>query len=351
MSSSDPSVTRRGFIASAAATAAALTASPLAAQPSATHPASSSGGIPRRKFGKHDDQLSIIGVGGHAIGIPKLEAEAIQIVQRAIDAGINFMDNAWEYHDGESEKRMGKALAEGGRRDRVFLMTKVCTHGRDKKVGMQMLEESLKRLRTDRIDLWMIHEVVYENDPDLHFAKGGVIEALDEAKRQGKVRYVGFTGHKSPHIHAKMLAQDYPFDAVLMPLNAFDGSFRSFETDILPRLRERHIAPLGMKSLNGTGDAIKKGVIKVEEALRYAMSVPGVVTTVSGMDSLAVLEQNTKIARNFQPMPADEMAALRQRVAPQAADGRFELYKVSAKFEGPPGREQHGFPPAGQVQA
>ena len=173
----------------------------------------------------------------------------------------------------------------------MFLVTKVCTPGRSGRLALRMLEESLRRIETDHLDLWQIHEDIYENDPDLHFAKGGVIEALDEAKQQGKVRFVGFTGHKNPAIHLKMLAHDYPFDTVQMPLNCLDGTYRSFEQQVLPELQRRGIAALGMKSLGGDGQPILRGVVSAEEALRYAMSLP-VATTISGMDSLDVLRQN-----------------------------------------------------------
>src|SRR5947208_8730060 len=176
---------------------------------------------------------------------------------------------------------MGEALK--GKRDKVFLMTKVCTHGRGKDVAMRQLEESLRRLKTDHLDLWQVHEVVYYNDPDWHAKKGGVFEALDQAKKDGKVRYVGFTGHKHPDIHLKMLATGFPFDSVQMPLNPFDAQFRSFEQRVIPELTRRGIAVLGMKPLQGKGDAIRKGAIGVEDALRYAMSLP-VTTTITGMD-------------------------------------------------------------------
>lgn len=301
----------------------------------------STGGIPQRDFGKTGVKVSILGLGGHALGLCKVESEAVRIVHEAIDAGLTFMDNAHEYHDGRSEEWMGKALT--GRRDKAFVMTKVCTHGRNAKKGMEQLEESLRRLQTDYVDLWQVHEVVYENDPELHFAPGGVIEALDQAKQQGKIRYTGFTGHKHPDIHLRMLAHDYPFDAVQMPLNAFDASFRSFEKLVLPELHRRKIAPIAMKSLGGTGESINKGAITVDDALRYVLSLP-VATLVSGIDSLGVLQQNLRIVRDFQPMSEGEMADLRKRCSVLAADGRFELYKTSAHFEGPPGREQHGFP-------
>ena len=239
--------------------------------------------IPRKPLGSTGEQVSIIGLGGYHLGTLRSLDDAVRLVQEAVDAGVTFFDNAWEYNDHRSEEWMGRGLQ--GRRDKVFLMTKVCTHGRDKKVAMQQLEESLKRLRTDHLDLWQIHEVIYENDPDLHFAKGGVVEALDQAKKDGKVRFVGFTGHKSPAIHLKMLAHNYPFDTVQLPLNCFDGTYRSFEQQVLPELERRGIAALGMKSLGGDGQPILHGVVGAEEALRYAMSLP-VATTISGIDSL-----------------------------------------------------------------
>jgi aryl-alcohol dehydrogenase-like predicted oxidoreductase len=297
--------------------------------------------IPRKAFGRTKEQLSCIGVGGYNLGSAPSLKEAIAIVHEAIDAGVNFFDNAWEYHDGKSEEWMGQALK--GKRDKVFLMTKVCTHGRDKKVGLRQLEESLKRLRTDHLDLWQIHECVYDNDPERHFAKGGVIEALDEAKKSGKVRYVGFTGHKDPAIHLKMLSYKYPFDSVQMPLNAFDASYRSFHKKVLPEVNKRGMAALGMKSLGGNGQPVTQGVVKVEEALRYAMSLP-VATTISGIDSLAVLRQNLALARGFKPMTAAEMEALVKRCRRAAGDGHLELYKSTMKYDGNLGREQHGLP-------
>jgi len=302
---------------------------------------SDAGQVPRKPFGRTGEQVSALGLGGCSLGSLPSVKEATQLVHEAIEAGVTFMDNAWEYHEHRSEEWMGEALK--GKRDKVFLMTKVCTHGRDKKVALTQLDESLRRLRTDHLDLWQIHEVVYENDPDLHFSKGGAVEALDEAKKAGKVRFVGFTGHKHPHLHLKMLAHEYPFDAVQMPLNCFDASYRSFEEHVLPELIKRGIAPLGMKSLGGGGQPILKGVLTVTEALRYAMSLP-VATTISGIDSLTVLRQNLRIARGFKPMTATEMQALRRRCAPEAGDGHLELYKSSARYEGDVGREQHGFP-------
>jgi len=335
-----PERDRRNFLKASSLAAASLTvASGLADARQQVEPKDNP--IPRKPFGRADEKVSAIGLGGHTLGnAPSLE-DAISIVHEAIDAGVNFFDNAWEYHDGKSEEWMGQALQ--GRRDKVFLMTKVCTHGRGKDVAMQQLEQSLKRLKTDYLDLWQVHECVYDNDPQRHFVKGGVIEALDEAKKAGKVRYVGFTGHKHPRIHLKMLSYDYPFDSVQMPLNPFDAIYRSFEAQVLPEVNKRGMAALGMKSLGGNGQPITQGIVTVDEALRYAMSLP-VATTISGIDSKAVLRQNLDIARRFTPMPLAEMEALRRRVAPAAGDGHLELYKSSMKYDGDIGREQHGMP-------
>ena len=304
------------------------------------------GAIPRRPLGKTGAQVSILALGGSHLGDIRDAGAATRLVHEAIDAGVSFFDNAWEYHDGRSERLLGDALV--GRRDRVVLMTKVCTHGRDKRVALRQLDESLRRLRTDHLDLWQIHECIYDDDPDLHFAEGGVIEALDEAKRSGKTRFVGFTGHKDPAIHLRMLAQGYPFDTVQLPLNCFDASFRSFERHVLPELGKRGIAPIAMKSLGGNGHAVRAGVVTAAEALRYAMSLP-VATVVSGVDSPEVLRQNLEIARGFAPMTGAEMDALRARVAAPAADGRYELFKMTVHFDAAVGREQHGFPPRNEL--
>lgn len=300
------------------------------------------GEIPQRPLGRTGASVSAIGLGGFHLGLVGSERDAISIVHAALDAGVTFMDNAWEYHDGKSEIRMGKALA-GGRRAQVFLMTKVCTHGRDARVAMRQLEDSLRRLKTDYVDLWQVHEVAYAGDPERHFMKGGVIEALDKARSKGLVRFVGFTGHKDPALHLKMLSYDYPFDTCQLPLNCFDATFRSFEQQVLPELARRGIAAIGMKSLGGEGEAVKKRVVPARDALRYAMSLP-VATTVSGVDSMRVLRQNLGVARGFEPMASLEMQRLRTQCAPQAVDGRFELYKVTAKHEADVGRKQHGFP-------
>jgi predicted aldo/keto reductase-like oxidoreductase len=303
----------------------------------------SAGAIPQRPFGKNKSvQISALGFGGHHLGDAEDQQTASALVSGAIDGGITFFDNCWEYHRGKCEVWMGAALK--GKRDRVFLMTKVCTHGRDKDLAMKMLEQSLVRLQTDHLDLWQIHGVSFENDPDLFIRKGGAAEALEQAKKQGKVRFVGFTGHKDPAIHLKMLRTGFPFDSVQMPLNPFDASFRSFQREVIPEATRRGMAVLGMKPYSGAGDPVKKGVITPEEALRYAMSVPGVTVTITGMEKPEILQQNLKIAQSFKPMTADEMQALSTRVSGPAADGRFELFKVSLKYDNPEARLAHDFP-------
>src|SRR6202522_3525738 len=232
--------------------------------------------IPKRPLGRTGLQVSALGLGGYHLGSADSDTEATQIVNQALDAGVNFFDNAWEYHQGLSEERLGRALK--GKRDRAVVMTKVCTHGRDKNVAMRQLEESLTRLQTDHLDVWQIHEVTYENDPDLIFAPNGAAEALVAAKQQGKVRFVGFTGHKDPSIHLNMLSQNFPFDTVQMPLNCLDATFRSFETHVMPEANRRGIAVLGMKSMGGSGELVREGVVIVTIRLRYAMSLPVAVT-------------------------------------------------------------------------
>jgi aryl-alcohol dehydrogenase-like predicted oxidoreductase len=262
-------------------------------------------------------------------------------VHEAIDGGITFFDNCWEYWNGRAEDWLGRGLA--GRRDKVFLMTKVCTHGRGADLAMEMLDESLRRLQTDHLDLWQVHGVCFDNDPELAYAKGGVLEALDRAKKQGKTRFVGFTGHKDPSIHLDMIRRGYPFDTVQMPLNCLDATFRSFEREVLPEANKRGIAVLGMKSMGGVAGAVKNGLVTAEEMLRYAMSLP-VATTICGMDSLDVLRQNLRVARGFKPMTVADMQALRDRCRESAGDGRYEPYKLSLKFDNPQARWAHGFP-------
>ncbi len=325
--------TRRRFLEGAAVLAAAGGNSIMAQ--------STGDGIPKRPLGKTGVEVSIIGLGGYHLGSADSQKEAQQIVDEALDAGINFFDNAWEYHDGKSEEWLGAALK--GKRDKAILMTKMCTHGRDKQVAMRMLEESLTRLGTDHLDVWQIHEVIYDNDPDLIFRADGAAEALHLAKQQGKVRFVGFTGHKDPAIHLKMLAKGFPFDTVQMPLNCLDARFRSFEQQVLPEVNRRGMAALGMKSMGGSGELVTHGATTAEEALRYAMSLP-VAVTISGMESADVLRQNLQVARGFRPMPAGEMDKLRLRCGEFASDGRFELFKSSKKYDGDLGRLQHGMP-------
>ena len=308
----------------------------------------SSASVPRRPLGRTGLETSVLGVGGFHLGATGSQDEADRIVGTAIDAGVNFFDNAWEYHQGTSEERLGTALR--GKRDGVILMTKVCTHGRDKSIAMQMLEESLKRLRTDHLDIWQIHEVVYENDPDLIFRPNGAAEALAQAKKDGKVRFVGFTGHKDPAIHLRMMASGFAFDTVQMPLNCLDATFHSFEQEVLPEANRRGMAVLGMKSMGGSGELVKHGVVTPAEALRYAMSLP-VGVTISGMDSPGVLQQNLEIARGFQLMSPAEMQQLRDRCRPDASDGRYELFKTTKKYDGDLGRTQHGFPSATELPA
>jgi len=295
-----------------------------------------------RPFGRHSDvKISALALGGHHLGDAEDEPTAIQIVHEAVEGGVTFFDNCWEYHRGKSEDWMGRALK--GYRDRVFLMTKVCTHGRDQDLAMRMLEQSLNRLQTDHLDLWQIHGVSFDNDPELFIRPNGAAEALRKAKQQGKVRFVGFTGHKDPTIHMKMLNTGFPFDSVQMPLNPFDANFHSFEAMVLPELNRRGIAALGMKPICGHGDPVQKGLLTAEEMLRYAMSLP-VTTTISGAEKVGVIRQNLKVAQSFQPMSADEMQALRQRCSKMAADGRYELYKVTLQFDNPEARMAHGFP-------
>ena len=304
-------------------------------------PTASQGGMLYRTLGGTGERVSALGVGGHHLGDFPTVDEAIRFVHEALDAGVTFFDNCWEYYNGKTENILGRALK--GRRDKVFLMTKVCTHGRSGQLALQMLEESLRRLGTDHLDLWQIHGIVYDNDPELAYAKGGVLEAFDQAKKQGKVRFVGFTGHKDPVFHLQMLELGYPFDTVQMPLNPFDSSFHSFEKQVLPVVNQRGIAALGMKSMGGTAWAVKNGVVTAEELLRYAMSLP-VATTICGMDTLEVLHQNLRVVRGFTPMTEKEMDVLRARCAPTAADGRYEPYKVSLRYDNPITRLPHGFP-------
>jgi len=276
--------------------------------------------------------VSMIGLGGAHLGLTKDEKESIAIVRTAIDNGINFMDNCWGYFDGQSEIRMGKALRDGYRK-KVFLMTKV--DGRDKKTANDQIEESLRRLQTDVIDLLQFHEVIRTSDPDRIFAAGGAMEAFLEARKAGKVRYIGFTGHKGPDIHLKMLkvASDngFKFDTVQMPLNLMDAHYNSFEKNVLPVLIERKIGILGMKPM-GAGVLLESHAVTAREFLLYAMSLP-VSVTITGCDSLRILEQAIQIASTFKPLTVAERAALLEKTRPASAEGKYELYKTDNLFD------------------
>jgi aryl-alcohol dehydrogenase-like predicted oxidoreductase len=302
----------------------------------------------KRPMGKTGLQVSILGVGGYHLGTAAGQQEVNNIVAKALDHGINFFDNAWEYHKGMSEELVGNALK--GRRDQAIVMTKVCTHGRKKDVAMQQLEESLRRLQTDHLDVWQVHEVIYYNDPEKAYAQDGVLEALTAAKQQGKVRFVGFTGHKNPSIHLDMLHRGFAFDTVQMPINAFDPSFRSFEREVLPVAVQKGMAVFSMKSMSGSGESIVHGALTPTEALSYAMSVPGVSTTISGMDSMEVLDQNLMILANFKPLSEQQMNALREH-GRQFSDGRYELFKSTLMYDSEIGRQQHNFPTSEEVPA
>ena len=304
--------------------------------------------VPKRPMGSTGLQVSILGMGGYHLGTVPSQQEVNDMVAKALDHGINFFDNAWEYHKGLSEERVGTALK--GKRDQGIVMTKVCTHGRKKDIAMRMLEESLTRLQTDHLDVWQVHEVIYYNDPEKAYEIDGVLEALTAAKQQGKVKFVGFTGHKNPSIHLDMLNRGFHFDTVQMPINPFDPSFRSFERNVLPVAVHKGMAVFSMKSMGGSGEAIVHGALTPTEALSYAMSVPGVSTTISGMDSMAVLEQNLEILRNFRPLAEQQMAQLREH-GREFSDGRYELFKSSVKYDGDLGREQHNYPSAMELPA
>ena len=302
-------------------------------------------GIPIRPLGQTGLNVSIIGLGGGHLSRPHLtEQDSVRIVQQAVDAGVTFMDNAWEYWDGESERRMGIGLQ--GRRDKVVLMTKVC--GRDRKAAEDNLHDSLRRLQTDVIDVWQFHEINYDNDPDWIFANGGAIEAAIAAREAGKVRFIGFTGHKSPHILLKMLEQEFDWDTCMMPVNVMDAHYRSFQHNVLPVLNDRGIGVIGMKSLGGDAQMIKDAGLSAEQCRRYAMSQP-ISTLVCGTDSFQFLQSNIEIARNFTPMSEEEIAVLEDRVRDQATDGRHEWFKSTQYYDSATHREQHGFPPVRTV--
>jgi aryl-alcohol dehydrogenase-like predicted oxidoreductase len=316
-------------------TAGNTPAGSLTAPPSEAPPKGSSGAtVPTRKLGRTGEMVSMLGLGGYHIGTSSLsDDEAIALIRRAVDSGITFLDNCWDYNDGKSEERMGRAL-EGGYRKRAFLMTKL--DGRSKDVARAQLGQSLARLRTNQIDLVQIHEVIRMEDPERCFAKNGAIHALIEARREGKLRFIGFTGHKDPTIHLAMLEtakkHGFTFDTVQMPLNVMDAQYVSFEKAVLPRLLEQQIGVLGMKSL-GSGDILKSGVVKAEECLRYALTLPTSVV-ITGMDSEKILDQGLAVARSFRPYTEDERRSLLARAADAAKNGEYEQFKTTKKFDG-----------------
>jgi predicted aldo/keto reductase-like oxidoreductase len=289
--------------------------------------------IPRRALGKTGEQVSAIGLGGWHLGLPTVnEKLSLRIIRTAIDAGINFMDNSWDYNEGASEIRMGKALRDGYR-EKAFLMTKI--DGRSKREATLQLHESLKRLQTDCIDLVQHHEVIRFEDPHRIFDAEGANAALIEARTAGKLRYIGFTGHKDPRIHLHMLEiateHGFSFDTVQMPLNVMDAHYRSFEKLVLPELVRQQIGVLGMKSL-ANGIILKSGMVTPVECLQYALNLPTSVV-ITGCDSMNVLEQALNVARTFHPMSATKVKALLARTKKAAAHGEFELFKTTSIFD------------------
>src|ERR1035438_10145284 len=286
-----------------------------------------------RTLGRTGEKVSMMGLGGYHIGVQKDEQEGIRIIRTAIDNGVNFLDNCWDYNGGESEVRMGKALRDGYRQ-RAFLMTKI--DGRTRKAATEQLEESLRRLQTDHIDLLQFHEIIRMGDPEKVFAPGAGMEAIVEARKAGKVRYIGFTGHKSPDIHLKMLetadAHGFHFDSVQMPLNVMDAHFNSFGKKVLPMLVNKEIGVLGMKPM-GSGWILRSNVVKPEECLHYAMNLPTSVV-ITGCDSLEILNSSLNAARSFRPMGESQVAELLAKTADSARDGKFEGYKTTDNFDG-----------------
>ena len=318
---------RRRFLQTAAATTLMTSLSKQLAD------ASETATVPMRTLGRSGEKVSMVGLGGYHLGMQSDEQESIRIIRSGLDSGINFLDNCWDYNGGQSEIRMGKALRDGYRQ-RAFLMTKI--DGQTKQAASQQLEESLRRLQTDHLDLLQFHEVIRDGDPDRIFGKGGGIEAVLEAKKQGKVRYIGFTGHKSPDVHLKMLntafAHDFTFDAVQMPLNVMDAHFNSFEKKVLPVLVDHKIGVLGMKPM-GDKLILKSKTATPIECLHYAMNLPTSVV-ITGCDSIDILHQALEAARTFKPMSSTEISSLLARTAAPAAAGAYELFKTSAHFDG-----------------
>jgi predicted aldo/keto reductase-like oxidoreductase len=290
------------------------------------------GPVPKRKLGRTGELVSCIGLGGFHIGKQKTEAESIALIRAAIDGGITFLDNSWDYNDGASELRMGKALKDGYRQ-KSFLMTKI--DGRNASTFNIQLESSLRRLQTDHVDLIQFHEIIRSSDPDRIFAAGGALEAALEAKKAGKVRFIGFTGHKSPDIHLKMLdlaaRNGFRFDTVQMPLNVMDAHYESFEQKVLPQLVRDEVGVLGMKSM-GDPYILQSRTISAVECLQYALSLPTSVV-ITGIDSKPILQQALQVAGGLQPLSAQQRAALLAKTAAAAKEGKFEQYKTTTHFD------------------
>ena len=296
--------------------------------------------IPIRPLGNTAENVSILCLGGGHIGNQHLTSkEAVRIMHHAIDSGVTFFDNAWQYHEGRSESFMGQAICD--RRERVFLMTKVCA--RDQPGAERNLNDSLRRLRTDYIDLWQFHEINYGNDAEWIFSPGGAAETAESALKAGKVRYVGFTGHKEPDYMLSMLEYKFPFVAAQMPVNVFDATYRSFINRVIPELSKRGIAALGMKSLCGDVELILKSGIPIEDCLRFALSQP-IASLVCGMDSMELLNQNIEMVRSFKPMSEEEQRALIELSSDAGGDGRYELFKTTQHFDSHIHRNQHLIP-------
>jgi predicted aldo/keto reductase-like oxidoreductase len=285
-----------------------------------------------RTLGGTGEKISAIGMGGYHMGRPQTDEEATRIIRTGIDKGITFMDNSWDYNGGVSEIRMGKALRDGYR-GKVFLMTKI--DGRTKESAAKQIDESLKRLQTDHVDLMQFHEIIRLEDPDRIFAKGGAIEAMEDAKKAGKVKYIGFTGHKDPLVHLRMLeiaaAHNFRFDAVQMPLNAMDAHFRSFQHLVLPILVKENIGVIGMKSM-ADGHVLKSGSVTPVECLHYAMNLP-TSTVVTGIDKMEILDQALNAAATFKPMSEQKVQALLAKTTQVALSGKFEPFKTSSIFD------------------
>jgi predicted aldo/keto reductase-like oxidoreductase len=310
-------------MATAASTAAETAPLPLSIRPAETI----RGEMRFRKLGRTGEEVSLIGVGGYHLGNVKEESEAIKIVRAAIERGITFMDNSWDYHDGESERRMGKAL-KNGYREKVFLMTKI--DGRTKQSAAQQIDESLKRLQTDHVDLMQHHEILRMEDPDRIFAEDGAMEALHDAKQAGKIRFIGFTGHKDPQVHLRMLEvaadHNFHFDTAQMPLNLLDATFRSFARHVVPELVKAEIAVLAMKSM-GAGDVLKSNTVKPMQCLHYTMTLPTFVV-ITGIDSMKILDQACEAVKTFKPLAPDQVATLLELTRAAAAKGQFEPFKT-----------------------